>query len=86
MDETKSVKDLMTPVVALYATTFSVAGAFYQSYLVRQKGWTRQNLKQGLIGLDTRHQSVGLITMMVLINGCQGALSESGYYHLEFRD
>ncbi len=61
------VMDQMTPLVALYATTFSVAGAFYQSYLVRQKGWTRSDLKQGLTDSVLGISALGLITMMVLI-------------------
>lgn len=36
-------------VQGLVATTFSIAGAFYQAYLVREKGWTSANLKQGRI-------------------------------------
>tara|TARA_R110002111_G_scaffold259308_1_gene329213 strand:+ start:10491 stop:11804 length:1314 start_codon:yes stop_codon:yes gene_type:complete len=68
---TKKVQDLMTPLVALYATTFSVAGAFYQSYLVRQKGWTRDNLKQGLIDSTLGISVLGLITMMVLITAAK---------------
>ena len=66
-DKTKSFQDVMTPVVALYATTFSVAGAFYQSYLVRQKGWKRENLQQGLVDSTIGISVLGLITMMVLI-------------------
>ncbi|MCA9019472.1 MAG: divalent metal cation transporter, partial [Planctomycetaceae bacterium] len=69
--ETEKVQDLMTPLVALYATTFSVAGAFYQSYLVRQKGWTRDNLKQGLIDSTLGISMLGLITMMVLITAAK---------------
>tara|TARA_R110002095_G_scaffold95668_4_gene83569 strand:+ start:3946 stop:5259 length:1314 start_codon:yes stop_codon:yes gene_type:complete len=68
---TNKVQDLMTPLVALYATTFSVAGAFYQSYLVRQKGWTRDNLKQGLIDSTLGISVLGLITMMVLITAAK---------------
>lgn len=37
------------PLLGLMATTFSVAGAFYQSYLVREKGWTSDNLQQGMV-------------------------------------
>lgn len=70
-DQTKSIKEVMTPVVALYATTFSVAGAFYQSYLVRQKGWTKANLKQGLIDSTLGISILGLITMMVLITAAK---------------
>ncbi|QDT37668.1 NRAMP family divalent metal transporter [Stratiformator vulcanicus] len=32
----------------MIATTFSIAGAFYQSYLVREKGWTSTELRRGL--------------------------------------
>jgi manganese transport protein len=39
----------LLPLLAMVATTFSIAGAFYQAYLVREKGWTTDNLKQGLI-------------------------------------
>lgn len=37
------------PLLGLFATTFSVGGAFYQSYLVREKGWTTDDLGQGVI-------------------------------------
>ena len=40
--------DDVLPLLGLVATTFSVGGAFYQAYLVREKGWTTANLKQGL--------------------------------------
>tara|TARA_R110002049_G_scaffold306438_1_gene504895 strand:- start:39 stop:1310 length:1272 start_codon:yes stop_codon:yes gene_type:complete len=66
-----SMQEVMTPIVALYATTFSVAGAFYQSYLVRQKGWTRENLKQGLIDSTLGISMLGLITLMVLITAAK---------------
>ncbi|WP_417379796.1 Nramp family divalent metal transporter [Gimesia sp.] len=65
------MKEVMTPIVAMYATTFSVAGAFYQSYLVRQKGWTRENLKQGLIDSTLGISMLGLITLMVLITAAK---------------
>ncbi|QDT82269.1 Divalent metal cation transporter MntH [Gimesia maris] len=65
------MQEVMTPIVAMYATTFSVAGAFYQSYLVRQKGWTRANLKQGLIDSTLGISMLGLITLMVLITAAK---------------
>ncbi|MEO1997249.1 MAG: Nramp family divalent metal transporter [Planctomycetaceae bacterium] len=37
------------PLLGLIATTFSVGGAFYQSYLVREKGWNTSHLKQGFV-------------------------------------
>lgn len=37
------------PLLGLIATTFSVGGAFYQSYLVREKGWNASHLRQGAV-------------------------------------
>ena len=37
------------PLLGLVATTFSVGGAFYQSYLVREKGWNASHLRQGAV-------------------------------------
>ncbi len=56
----------LTPLIALFATTFSVAGAFYQSYLVREKGWTRADLKPGLIDSTVGICTLGFITLMVM--------------------
>jgi len=42
-----SIVDPLAGVTALVATTLSVAGAFYQAYLVREKGWTQQDLRKG---------------------------------------
>ena len=35
-------------LIGLVATTFSVAGAYYQAYLVREKNWNASDLRQGL--------------------------------------
>lgn len=48
-DDAKKVFDPLEPVLGLLATTFSVAAALYQSYLVRAKGWTSSNLRQGRV-------------------------------------
>jgi Mn2+/Fe2+ NRAMP family transporter len=56
-----------TPVVALFATTFSVAGAFYQSYLVRKKGWTYAQLREGLIDSTVGISVLGMVTLMILV-------------------
>lgn len=48
-DAAGSVVDPLWAIQGLVATTFSVAGAFYQGYLVREKGWTTSELKQGLV-------------------------------------
>ncbi|WP_166823700.1 Nramp family divalent metal transporter [Thalassoroseus pseudoceratinae] len=56
----------LTALLALFGTTFSVAGAFYQSYLVREKGWTRDDLKPGLIDSTVGICTLGFITLMVM--------------------
>lgn len=38
----------MATMAALVATTFSLSGAFYQSYLVQHKGWGPSDLSKGL--------------------------------------
>ena len=42
------IVDPLWAIQALIATTFSAGGAFYQSYLVREKGWNVDHLRQGL--------------------------------------
>ena len=56
----------MLPLLGLIGTTFVITAAFYQAYLVRQKGWKKDDLKNGL--LDARIGSVimFLITMMLM--------------------
>ncbi|WP_013627110.1 NRAMP family divalent metal transporter [Rubinisphaera brasiliensis] len=60
------VKDSYWAVQGMIATTFSIAGAFYQAYLVREKGWSRQDLKKGLGDSITGIAALGLTTMMIM--------------------
>jgi Mn2+/Fe2+ NRAMP family transporter len=43
-----AIDDPMILVASLFGTTFSVAGAFYQGNLVREKGWTIKEYQQGI--------------------------------------
>lgn len=54
-------------VGALMATTFSVAGAFYQAYQVREKGWTREDLRVGVTDSIVGIGTLTTITAMILI-------------------
>ena len=54
-------------VGALMATTFSVAGAFYQAYQVREKGWTRDDLRVGVADSVVGIGTLAAITAMILI-------------------
>ncbi len=65
-------------LVALVATTFSVAGAYYQAYLVREKGWTSADLEQGffdsLVGVAVLCLMTGVIlcTSVIMFFGREG--------------
>jgi Mn2+/Fe2+ NRAMP family transporter len=48
-DPAGNIVDPLWAIQGLVATTFSVAGAFYQGYLVREKGWSVLQARQGLI-------------------------------------
>jgi len=61
------IVDSLTPLIAMFVTTFSVGGAFYQSYLVRKKGWTRDNLREGLVDSTVGICILGLVTLMIMV-------------------
>ena len=54
-------------VGALIATTFSVAGAFYQAYQVREKGWSENDLSVGVTDSIVGIGTLAAITAMILI-------------------
>ena len=62
----ETIKRLL-PVLGMIGTTFSVGGAFFQSYLVRQKGWTLSDLRQGLIDSSIGIFVLGTVTMMIMV-------------------
>ncbi len=53
-------------VLGLVGTTFVTTAAFYQSYLVRQKGWTTLELKDGLIDVRVGAAVMAAITLMLM--------------------
>ena len=54
--------------IALIASSFSIAGAFYQSYLVKEKGWKVEEIKQGKRESMVGVLILGLISSFILIN------------------
>jgi manganese transport protein len=62
-------------LLALVGTTFSVAGAFYQAYLVREKGWGLGDLRRGLIDSVAGISVLGAITLVIM---CTAAISFYG--------
>jgi Mn2+/Fe2+ NRAMP family transporter len=59
-------EDVFRPVVAMIGTTFSIAAAYYQSYLVQQKGWTKANYRTSVIDTLTGIGMLGLISLVIM--------------------
>lgn len=59
--------DSMGALIGMIATTLSVAGAFYQAYLVREKGWNADDLKKGKIDSIAGIAVLGLVSAMVMV-------------------
>lgn len=55
-------------MIALFATTFSIVGAFYQSYLVQEKGWNKSNMKEGIRESYSGIIVLGLISGVVMMS------------------
>jgi len=54
-------------LAALMGTTFSLAGAMYQAYLVQNKHWNISNLKRGQLDTYTGIFFLALISALVII-------------------
>ncbi|MGD1890347.1 MAG: Nramp family divalent metal transporter [Cyclobacteriaceae bacterium] len=54
--------------IALIASSFSVVGAFYQSYLVKEKGWSQQDSHSGRRESIAGVLILGLISSFIQIN------------------
>ena len=53
-------------VIALMASSFSIVGAFYQSYLVQERGWKRNEVKQSQYESLTGIIILGMVTFMIM--------------------
>lgn len=62
----------MLPLLGLVGTTFVITGAFYQAYLVRQKGWSIADLKYGMIDARVGAIIMFLITVMLMSTAAAG--------------
>ena len=63
---TAAGSDPVLVILGLVGTTFVVAASFYQSYLVRQKGWNLEQLKDGLLDVRIGALIMALITLMIM--------------------
>ncbi|MCP4506451.1 MAG: divalent metal cation transporter [Fuerstiella sp.] len=55
------------PLLGMIGTTFSVGGAFYQAYLVKEKGWGLADVKAGVIDSVVSISMLGIVTAIVLL-------------------
>jgi len=60
-------QDALVSVLALIGTTFSIAGAFYQAYLVREKGWGMAEVKRGLVDSVAGISVLGIISLVIML-------------------
>ena len=54
-------------LLGLIGTTFSVGGAFYQAYLVKEKGWGLDEVRSGVIDSVVSITLLGMITGVILL-------------------
>ena len=54
-------------IITLTASSFSIVGAFYQSYLVREKGWKREDKKDCIEESKAGIFILGLLSTMVMV-------------------
>jgi Mn2+/Fe2+ NRAMP family transporter len=55
------------PLLGMIGTTFSVAGAFYQAYLVKEKGWGTGEIRRGLVDTVISISVLGFVTSIILL-------------------
>ncbi len=54
-------------LLGMMGTTFSVGGAFYQAYLVKEKGWGLADARRGLLDSALSIGVLGLVTAIILM-------------------
>ncbi|OQC01939.1 MAG: Divalent metal cation transporter MntH [Candidatus Hydrogenedentes bacterium ADurb.Bin101] len=63
------ISDPLVLIASLFGTTFSVAGAFFQGNLVREKGWTREDYDRGVGDAVAGIGVLTLISAIIMITG-----------------
>ena len=61
-------------LVALMGTTFSVAAAFYQAYLVREKSWTEADRQAGVVDSFVGIATLGGISLVIMLTSAASVL------------
>jgi manganese transport protein len=67
-----TIEALDIAVLGLIGTTFVIAAAYYQAYLVQQKGWGLQELRSGIVDARIGSITIALITLMLMSTAAAG--------------
>ncbi len=59
-------------LLGLIGTTFVITAAFYQAYLVQQKGWDEKELRSGIVDARVGSVIMALITIMLMSTAAAG--------------
>lgn len=55
------------PLLGMIGTTFSIGGAFYQAYLVKEKGWGLPEVRRGVTDSIVSISLLGAVTSIILL-------------------
>lgn len=69
--------DRLIAVLGLVGTTFVITAAFYQAYLVRQKGWDQSEVRNGILDARVGAVIMTLITVMLMSTAAAGLYTGS---------
>jgi len=58
-------------LLGMIGTTFSVGGAFYQCYLVKEKGWGITDAKRGVVDSVVGISVLGIVTAIILMTAAR---------------
>lgn len=61
-----NVRQEMLPLLGLIGTTFVVTAAYYQAYLVQQKGWRIEDIRHGMVDVRVSAVIILIITIMLI--------------------
>lgn len=72
-----AVGQLDVAVLGLIGTTFVITAAFYQSYLVRQKGWNAEQVRSSILDARVGAVVMASITVMLMSTAAAGLYTGS---------
>lgn len=71
------------PLLGMIGTTFSVGGAFYQAYLVKEKGWGLAEAREGVVDSIVSISMLGGVTAIILLTSWRVFYGNPGAVELQ---